>query len=196
LLEAYYYLMLQRCSCGGPLEAGEARREFEEGVPCRRIMTVCRDCRARRDLVFDVSSCDRHEEPAEAARPIADPRPSQVIDVSQWLALFHAILKAANEASDRAATRRLGFEAAQCLDEALKFYEPDQDMPPRSAFLSDESFERSRQQPAGFARSRLMEYRDRLPATGTMRARIGRDARSPRGGGWRRWFGGRSEPRA
>ncbi len=194
LLEAYYYLMLQRCACGGPLEASEFRREFDEGIPCRRMLALCRDCRTRQDFLFDVTRCDQQPEPIEMPRPIDDPKPSRVIDVSQWLALFHAILKAAGGTRDRASSRRLGFEAAQCLEEALKFYDGDEDLPPREAFLTDKSFQRSREHPAGFARSRLIEYRDKLPATGIMRARISRDDRGASPRGWRRWFKGRSKP--
>ena len=190
IVEAYYFLMVERCGkCGkGPLDACGSQREFHEGTPCRRLTAACRVCRDKCRFLFDVSQCpDEDEQSVDAVRPMGGDHPSRIVDVSQWLTLFQTIIRAADNAGDKAETRRLGFEAAQCLDEALKFYSPGEELPDEDAFLTRESFELSRSQPEQFARSRLLEHRDKLPSLDIMRRRLRDDERPepPRKPWWR-----------
>lgn len=191
VLEAFYYLMVQRCAaCAkGPLDARRSRREFHEGVACMRLYAECRACRGRAEFLFDVTAC-AEEDVHDPSRTLGDPRPSRIIDLAQWLALFSAILRASSRARHQLEARQLGFEAAQCLDEAMKFYAPGQEHPGEEAFLSRESFELAQRHPDQFARSRLVHYRDRLPALGVMQARLSRDERGADAPGpwWRRWL--------
>jgi len=89
--------------------------------------------------------------------------PSWILDVAQWLTLFSMMTEMAGKESDKTAARRLSLEAAQCLDEALKFYEEDNDLPPTEAFFHQGSRDRFRDHPQQFSRQRLLHLRSRLP---------------------------------
>ncbi len=89
--------------------------------------------------------------------------PSRILDVAQWLTLFRMMTEAAGKEKNKTAARRLALEAAQCLDEALKFYEEDNDLPTNKAFFRDDSRERFRDHPEQFARQRLLDLRSKLP---------------------------------
>lgn len=73
------------------------------------------------------------------------------------------IAATASTEPDRQKKRRLLIEAAQCLDEALKFYIDDNDLPPSGAFLHEGSKQRFRQNPGQFSRERLIHLRSKLP---------------------------------
>ena len=62
--------------------------------------------------------------------------PSEIIDVAGWVTIFSLIAKSAADESDKIESRKLGYEAAQCLEEAIKFYEEGNDLPPENAFFS------------------------------------------------------------
>ena len=69
----------------------------------------------------------------------------------------------------KTAARKLSLEAAQCLDEALKFYEEDNDLPPNDAFFHAGSRDRFRDHPQHFSRQRLLHLRSKLPTPWPMR---------------------------
>lgn len=189
--EIYYFLLLQRCgNCSNSVyKQMESIREFHGEIPVRRIITACGKCGARREFLFELraphsksrqapSACSHpaHDEDTREMMPAPDAPPSSIIDVSQWITLFHAILRASNAATSRDEARRLGFEAALCLHEALRFFRPDDEIPARDAFLSEQSFATSRLHPEQFSRSRLLAHRDKLPSLAAMRQRLERDA--------------------
>ena len=82
------------------------------------------------------------------------------------------VSEAAAAQSNPAESRRLGYEAAQCLEEALKFYRDDNDLPPPEAFLREQSRQQLRERPNLFARSRLINLRARLPTLTEMEERL------------------------
>jgi len=65
--------------------------------------------------------------------------------------------------AERSARRRLQVQSAACLAEALKFYDPDNDLPPEEAFFTAESRRQFRARPELFARDRIIGLRARLP---------------------------------
>jgi hypothetical protein len=69
----------------------------------------------------------------------------------------------ARNMAQRAAVRKWYLLARACLDEALKFYDADNDLPPEDAFFSDTSQRQFRDRPAMFARQRLIDLRARRP---------------------------------
>lgn len=108
----------------------------------------------------------------QPAAPVINPthEPSSVIDVVGWLMLHTMISEAARTAgtqsmnlSKRAAVRRMQVEAGQCLDEALKFFDEDNDLPPREAFFTEEHYRRFLDRPELFTRQRLVEMRGHFP---------------------------------
>jgi hypothetical protein len=92
---------------------------------------------------------------------------SQVIDVYGWITLHSMIVAQARDTEDRARARRMQMLAGLCLDEALKFYEEDNDLPPPEAFFRDASRKQFQDRPEMFAVQRLIDLRTALPASAT-----------------------------
>jgi hypothetical protein len=105
-------------------------------------------------------------------------RPSRILDVGQWLSLLHHLLENATQAiaSDKKQTRRHAYQAAMCLEEALKFYTEQSDLPPPSAFFVQPSREAFERVPERFTRQRLLDMRSKLPDIHHMQRRLAKDA--------------------
>jgi hypothetical protein len=71
--------------------------------------------------------------------------------------------EAAGKEKNKTEARRLALEAAQCLDEALKFYVEDNDLPTKDTFFHHGSRQRFRDHPEQFSRQRLLHLRSKLP---------------------------------
>jgi hypothetical protein len=116
-------------------------------------------------LPFGLTSVD-----GEPAVVNATSEPSHIIDVAQWLTLFRMITDGASREQDKVQARLLGLEAAQCLEEALRFYNDGvSDLPPAGAFFCSTSERRFRDHPEQFSRQRLLELRAKLPSIAVMR---------------------------
>ncbi len=188
LSEAFFYLSINACpDCStGVRDAGEGRRLTDVAGTARvEIKTTCRSCGAVARVTFELTGDD------DLARgdgmPIingSDDR-SRLIDVAQWLTLFRITTEAVAREPDKQAARLKGIEAALCLEEALKFYDDEEnDLPASDAFFCEESRRRFREHPEQFSRRRLVEMRAKLPALDVMRRSA---LRRPRRSWWRFW---------
>ncbi len=182
--EATYYLVATACPhCGeGPLRPLRQETEDADGETTR-IAARCGHCAAEEEYLFACPP-DADATHGAVAREVINPsdEPSRLVDVAQWVGLFYRLIAQASAAEDAAETRRLGYRAALCLDEALKFYAGGEELPPESAFFSPAALETFREHPDKFARRRLRDLRDRLPSLSTMAEGVARDARP------RRWW--------
>jgi len=194
--ERHFYLMVLSCpACGkGPFDRVSAERSGDELADIWYVR--CRSCGIGQRLLFDRTKLlVPDDESAHGELPIVNPtdEPSELLGVGQWLALFYTILHAAAAQSERGEAQRLGYEATLCLDEALKFYPPDSDLPSPEAFRNEESLARFREHPEQFARDRLLRMRQKLPSLQVMRSSLrqarsdGEPPREPRPG-WRSWW--------
>lgn len=175
LAEAYFYLMATPCAaCGaGPLKGGEATGQRRVGdAPTVSIHAQCACCAARHAFVFALPEGTGLADPSGTADVNPTDEPSRLLDVAQWITLAHVIIEAAGRQTDKGQARRLGIEAAQCLEEALKFYEDGNDLPPSRALFHDSSRVRLKESPHLFSRQRLIEMRRKLPSLATMRTRL------------------------
>lgn len=175
LAEAHLYLNVTPCpACArGAEKLVQSEREGELMV----IDVQCDACQATRTLRFALIEGHWPAEDEPGARRInATAEPSAIIDVAQWLTLFQVILDAASKTSDRQAARQLGYEAAQCLEEALKFYSLDSEDPPADAFFTPTTRQRLADHPEHFRRGRLIAMRHKLPTLRHMEEQIGEDA--------------------
>lgn len=171
LAEVFLYLMVTPClKCGdGPLEGGEGRRKAVAGATLTiEVPIACRKCGHAFALQFRLPEGAGVDKATGLADFNPTEEPSNLIDLAQWLTLFHMIAAQASEAADKADGRRLGLEAAQCLEEALKFYHDDNDLPPRSAFFADGSRKRLDEHPEEFSRRRILNLRAKLPTKAKM----------------------------
>jgi len=163
ILEAYLYVMLQVCPkcAAGSLEVADQSTEEHHLDDLIRLDCACPECGEKAVFRFRIDS----RRAAASEPPLINPtdQPSKLIDVAQWLTLYHVLLARSKEASDRTASRGQAYQAALCIAEALKSYEPDNDLPPASAFFSDQAREQARAHPAFFARDKLLSLQSGLP---------------------------------
>ncbi len=191
LAEVYLYLMASPCpSCGrGPLKGLDARpikgsadshsSTQNEGTALT-FDAACDACQAVNPFTFLVP--DRKTPPDDRTAAVVNPtdEPSRILDVGQWIMLFRVITEAAGKEKDKIQARHLGIEAAQCLEEALKFYdEPGNDLPPPEALFTEASRDRFRHTPKHFSRRRLIELRAKLPTMAAMRASLTKRKKKP-----------------
>lgn len=168
IAEAYLYLMILRCrNCGkGPLkQRGDLTRTA--AAPGGWLLTAaCSTCAAEHALHFSIEPMPTREQAAsDRINPTSER--SGAIDLLGWLSLFQTILTESQKSRDKETARQLAYEAAQCLDEALKFYQGDRDLPEDSAFFTEESLRRFHDHPPYFSRSKWRERRLKLPDIST-----------------------------
>ena len=187
--EAYFYLMVTMCrTCAkGPLEASRHEPVELPAGPGLKMAVRCKSCGHEQEFLFDLSDLSPDDplspDPSDLPRVNPSNQPSRVIDLAQWLTLFEAIVRAADQQDAPAESRRLGYEAAQCLEEALKFFPAEAAWPDESAFFSEQSLRRFGEHKHLFARARLVEMRSKLPSLGEMQRQLG-----PRPRRKRRWW--------
>ena len=192
LAEAYLYLMATPCpQCGrGPLRGEDARPEPGDGQARLTIPVQCGACGSQDEYVFTVPTDRLSLEALGATGPAGrlnpTDQPSRILDVAQWIMLFRMITEAASKDHNKIEARRLGYEAAQCLEEALKFYDVDNDLPPDDALFHESSRRRHREHPGEFSRERLIELRAKLPTLDAMEASqfVSRETKRKRWWAW------------
>lgn len=189
LAEAYLYLMATPCSsCAkGPLSGSEARPVQGLREPMVVAITAtCGACQSVIELTFQLPHGLGTDE--SGGPPVVNPtdEPSRIIDVARWITLFRVIAEAASKESDKMEARWLGLEAAQCLEEALKFYDDrDNALPPPEAFFHETSRRRFQENPEHFAKQRLIDLRGKLPSTSVMMSRLSSSGKTKKKRWWR-----------
>jgi len=181
--EAHLYLKVTPCEeCSrGPWEI-QAEPEEAGG---RTLRAKCINCGAVKEFAFQCPPAPAEtptageqgpgeDLPAERINPT--PSPSSIIDAGQWLSLFYLLVETASKIPDRGQARRITFQAALCLDEALKFYSDDDELPPQTALFTEASRQAFASYPERFARQRLRDLRSKLPELRVMAGRLARDA--------------------
>lgn len=186
LAEAYLYLMATPCAAceKGPLKGSDAQRVGHGADLVVRMNVTCSGCGAATALAFrlpqDLGTDDHGG--TTVVNPTDDP--SCIVDVAQWVTLSRVIAEAAGKETDKVQARHLGLEATLCLEEALKFYDnEDNDLPSPAAFFHDASRRRFREHPEQFSRQRLLSLRGKLPALAVMQSRL-----SPKKSPGKRWW--------
>lgn len=179
--EAYLYAMVAPCPvCAGALNYEEAWFGYDPAGRSLRLEAVCQTCEAPYERVFDAAGLDAAEldrfndgrlNPPWSNSPATitpSSGASEIIDVAGWLTLFTLIGELARVAGDRpldlnppdrATIRRMRLVAGACLDEALKFFEDDNDLPPDDAFFSDASRRQFWERPELFTRQYIADLR-------------------------------------
>ncbi|MGB0716381.1 MAG: hypothetical protein ACPGXK_10910 [Phycisphaerae bacterium] len=183
IAEVYYHVMVSSCNkCGkGPLEAGDATSlHYDRGSESKsdqpdavRLTITCQACAAIEDRTYGLPRGTGLPKDGSPARVNDSDEPSALIDLAEWVTLFRLLTASAAQTTSKPEARRLGLEAAQCLEEALKFFDdPESDLPSPSAFFTDRTKELSREHPGLYSRERLLELRSKLPSETVMRNRI------------------------
>jgi hypothetical protein len=185
--EAYLYLKVSPCrSClKGSLQPKDDLTKTSSSPGGWTLSTACAECGQAAVVHFCINPPPTRE---QASSPQINPTPhrSSAIDLLGWLTLFHAIVEASQREADKRVARELAYEAALCLDEAMKFYDDDNELPKEDAFFSETSRRRFRDNPQHFARAKWRERRLKLPDAATRTTPAG--LRMPRRW-WQFWRG-------
>jgi len=152
--EQALYLLVQPCQkCrSGPLE--EVSRQQSDS-PTGRIdvvQTLCSACGQDTTLQFTKPAKEKTTDQSE------------LIDVTEWLALCHHFLDLGQTNSEKPQAQQQIRLSRYCLSEALKFYPKDSDLPAPSAFFGRLGNQRLKEHPAAFLKTKLLELRRQLPA--------------------------------
>lgn len=171
--------------CAGPLDTDGAFLRGDAVGRTLTLVTACRTCGAGFEKRFDASGLPAAEvagveggslpSPWDAPGGVINPTEdaSEVIDVAGWLTLFSLLAEQARLAGEKAATlsdrsvaRQIRLAAAACVDEALKFFDADNDLPPDDAFFTDAARRQFWEHPELFTRQHLAELRFSLMKSG------------------------------
>ncbi len=190
LLEAELYFMVTGCpACGGGLAVAAEHVHWDAVGAILTVPAHCTGCGGEVTRRFSTRRVPTEELqrgwvvwPPSGDRSAEQPinpggRRSAVIDVAGWLALHDRFVEAARAAGEdggaggAAEVRRLLLLAGGCLEEALRFYDPDNDLPPGRALFSAASRRQFRERPERFARPRLIGLRAALPFPTTRQSR-------------------------
>jgi hypothetical protein len=145
----------------GPQEISAANLDT---IP-HHVETLCQACNHRDSVIFTTEYPLPPEALTEPIPPWINPtdEPSELLDLNQWLGLFHLFLERASLPEvDHAGHHHAQLWAAACLDEALKFYNGG-DLPPESAFRRDLSRQAFAQYPQSFDHQALLDWHAKLP---------------------------------
>ena len=165
LTEARLYLKITACEKCEPRPKGVRKQTKEiDHSRCVKLNELCPSCGSARELEFAIEPPEATPDEGRPAPINFTQEPSQIIDVGQWLTLSQLFLQESSAERDRSRARLLSLQAAQCLDEALKFYDdPENDLPPSNAFYCNASHRRFRESPQQFSRTRLISEKRKLP---------------------------------
>ena len=185
--EVRYYLMVTPCpQClKGPWEIDKVQ-SIAGDTPGAQVEAHCQNCQTQRSFQFN---CAFPDSAAGGDEDCVNPglAPSRLIDLGQWLSLFYLMVESAAAQTSKHEARRLGYRAALCLAEALKFYPTGGDLPPESAFFSPKTLEGFRLHPANFASQRLRDMQAKLPDLRAMGRRVQAERADARRPWWRFW---------
>jgi len=152
--EQALYLLVQPCQkCrSGPLEEVSRQQSDSPTGKIDMIQARCSSCGEEVTLQFARSVKEKATDQSE------------LIDVTEWLALCHHFLDLGQTNSEKQQTQQQIGLARYCLSEALKFYPKDSDLPAPSAFFGRLANQRFKEHPAAFLKTKLLELRRQLPA--------------------------------
>ncbi len=187
LAEAFLYVLVTPCDVclHGARQPSLAGGGAEGTV---RIMAVCDNCGASDAYRVVAAETNRIADPLSAGEPLnPGGERSQLIDVVQWVTLSEMLTEAAEATPDPGERRWRRHRVRECLDEALRFYDDDSEVPPTDAFFVDASRHSFRRHPHRYARQRLLALRDRLPHAASPASKSSSADAPPRRRWWKFW---------
>jgi hypothetical protein len=165
--EEYFYLMVHHCACGGPW-LSESQQVQESGAhPHHRVEAHCFKCQTRRTFLFTLDGHAGSKAPVRQINPTSEP--SRALDVAEWMDLAQFYLGRIERLKSSVEKAQSLLDARQCIEEAQKFYGPDDDGPPPTALWSDAGRKKARSQPENFRRAALAAMLEKIPPMDRLR---------------------------
>lgn len=203
--EEYFYMMVNPCDCGGAWFPADQHIEPADDRVRHRVEAKCSRCGKERGFPFELPGEARPDGPTQVREINPTDEPSRAVDLAGWLDLAQFYLKRIEDLSDNVRKAQSLLDARLCLEEALKFYGPEDEGPPPEALWSKESRKKARRQAETFRRETVEKMLERIPPKDRLervdapiqkefesglRAEAGRRARR-RWKFWKRWGRGR-----
>ena len=165
--EEYFYMMVHRCACGGAWLSDGQQLEAAEGRALHRVDARCFTCKKEQTFHFQL---DRRASPKDPVRQVnPTPEPSRALDVAEWLDLAQFYLGRIEHLKAPTEKAQSLLDARQCLEEALKFYGPQDDAPPPGALWSEDSRRKASRQASAHRRSTIRAMLERIPPLDRLR---------------------------
>jgi len=159
--EEYFYMMVHPCACGGPWLGQSQEVEEDGGRVLHHVSAACFKCGKERTFHFQLDERPGPKDPIRAINPTDEP--SRALDLAEWLGLAEFYLARIERLREKVEKAQSLLDARQCLEEARKFFGPQDEAPPASALWSEKSRKAAKAQPETFQRSTIEGMLDRLP---------------------------------
>lgn len=158
--ELTYYFAVTACdACGsGPRQMAPGEDAGQAGQK-RRVTVRCDHCGDESQVDF-VSEFEPADPQSLCVNPLDEP--SRLVDLNQWLGVAYMLIDDITEGRV-ADTHTWQIRAAICLTEALKFFDPDDEVPPADAFFCETSQQAFLEHPETFARQHICDLLAKLP---------------------------------
>ncbi len=158
--ELFYYLLVSPCgACGSGPQQLLSVDQTRAADGRHRATARCEGC-ANQHTVDFISEF----EPVDPQTPCVNPldEPSRLVDLNQWLGIAYELIDRITDKSGPD-THTWQIQAAVCLTEALKFFDPDDEVPPSEAFFQETSQQAFMEHPETFARQHISDLLAKLP---------------------------------
>jgi len=165
--EEYFYLMVHPCPCGGAWQSESQAVEERQARVLHEVAATCSACGGGRTFRFRLDAHGGPKGPIRQVNPT--PEPSRALDVVEWMDLAKFYLGRTERLTEPVRKAQSLLDARQCLEEALKFYGPQDDGPPATALWSEASRRSAAERAEAFRRSTIEAMLDRLPPLDRLR---------------------------
>jgi len=159
--EEYFYMMVHPCACGGPWQGESQGVQEPAGNVLHHLRATCFACGKERTFHFQLAERPGPADPIRAVNPTDEA--SRALDLADWIRLAQFYLARIERLAESVERAQSLLDARQCLEEARKFFGPEDEAPPASALWSDDSRRRAREQPDAFRRSAIEAMLARMP---------------------------------
>ena len=166
--EEYFYMMVNRCACGGAwLEKSQTVEEGGRQLR-HRVEAECFKCKTQRTFHFVMDAPPQG--PKGSIRQInSTAHPSRALDVAEWMELARFYLGRIERLKKSVERAQSLLDARQCLEEVLKFYPAGVQQPPPEALWSDKSRQAVAARPEAFLRATIEEMLGKIPPMDRLR---------------------------
>jgi len=161
--EEYFHLMVRACACGGPWFSHEQVVERPGERLVHHVTARCAKCGKEQTFHFALPGETQLDHPAPVREINPTNAPSEAVDAAEWMDLARFYIERIERLKDPTERAQSLLDARRCLEEALKFYGPDDDGPPPDALWSDASRRKVAKRPDAYRREALEAMLAKMP---------------------------------
>ena len=176
--EEYFHLMVRRCACGGPWASTGQTAEPSGNRLLHRVSVRCASCGKERTLRFVLPAGARPDGQAPVREINPTDEPSRALDVAEWMVLARFYVERVARLTGARERAQSLLDARQCLEEALKFYGPEDDAPPPAALWSKASRDKVGANPGTYRRATIQAMLAKIPSEDRLRQADADDQRA------------------